>query len=58
MRFLKWCLFIYGCLVVLGGCFYLVEIAGLTGWLRFVVLIPVLILFRVVVQRYLRERPP
>ena len=52
-RFSAWCLFIGMWLIVLGGCYFLLDQVGLSGWRRFVVLIPVLIAVRFSVQRFL-----
>ena len=57
-RFLKWCLLLYAWLVVLGACFYVADLAGLDGWIRFIALVPVLVGMRFSIQRFLRRGPP
>ena len=54
-RFFTWCLFIVVWMIVLGGCYYLLTQLGLSDWVRFVALIPVLIVLRISVQRFLAK---
>ncbi len=55
-RFFTWCLFIAIWLIVLSGVLYLIEIQlGLSGWRRFVAMLPLLILLRMTIQRFLTK---
>jgi len=54
-RFFAWCLLLAVWLVVLGGCYFLLDQLGLSGWQRFVALIPVLIVLRISIQRFLAK---
>ena len=54
-RFFSWCLLIIAWLVVLGGCYVLLNQFGLSSWSRFVALIPVFIVLRFSVQRFLSK---
>lgn len=51
-----WCLFMIFWAAVLGGSYYLLEYQlGVNGWWRFIAQIPLLILLRVSVQRFLQK---
>ena len=54
-RFFSWCLLIVVWLVVLGGCYFLLDQFGLSGWQRFLASIPVLIALRFSIQRFLSK---
>ena len=54
-RFLVWCLLVVVWVAVLAGCYALVEQFGLGEWQGFVVLVPVLLLVRFTVQRFLSK---
>jgi len=54
-RFWTWCLLIYIWLVVLGGLLWLLDQFGLSGWERFVALVPALLFLRFTVQRFLSK---
>ena len=54
-RFLSWCLMLVTWLVVLASCFLLLAMLGLSGWQRFAALVPVLLLLRYTVQRFLAK---
>ena len=51
-RFVKWCLLILAWIVILNGCFFLLDFMGLSSWKGFLALIPVLLLVRYTVQRF------
>ena len=58
-RFFVWCLFILGWIAVLGGCYFLLgQVLGLSGVWLFLAQIPVLILLRISVQRFLQKGKP
>lgn len=54
-RFFTWCLLIGAWIIVFGGLIYVLYQLGLNEWQRFVALIPVLILLRITVQRFLTK---
>lgn len=54
-RFLSWCLLLIAWIAVLAGGAYLLARFGLSGWPQFGVLIPVFLLCRFTVQRFLAK---
>ena len=58
VRFFRWCLFVVGWIVALSICSYVLAQLGLHGVARFVALIPLFLLLRFTVQRFLRRGPP
>ena len=54
-RFLSWCLLLIAWIAALAGCSYLLARFGLSGWPQFAALIPVLLLCRFTVQRFLAK---
>ena len=51
-----WCLFMIFWAAVLGGSYYHLEYQlGVNGWWRFIAQIPLLILLRISVQRFLQK---
>ncbi len=54
-RFFIWCLLLIAWVIVLVGCLYLLAQFGLSGWQNFAALIPLLLLCRFTVQRFLAK---
>ena len=52
-RFLTWCLLLAAWIIVLSGCFFLLTLLGLSGWPRFIAIIPILLVLRFTIQRFL-----
>lgn len=54
-RFVKWCLLLAASIAALAACLILLNQLGLSGWRRFVVLIPVLLVLRFGIQHFLAK---
>lgn len=54
-RFFTWCLLLATWMVILVGCFVLLSQFGLSEWQRFAALIPILLICRFSIQRFLAK---
>jgi hypothetical protein len=54
-RFFAWCLLIAVWLIILGGVIFLLYQFDLSEWQRFVALIPIFIVLRISIQRFLAK---
>ena len=54
-RFLAWCGLLLAWLVVLGAYWWVLSWLGLGGWVHFMAMVPVLILLRMSIQRFLKK---
>ena len=57
-RFVKYLLLILTWFIILSGAVLALSALGLDGWLRFVALIPLLVVLRIAVRRFPKGKRP